>query len=109
MSLTSTKRVVRKRVRRGTFSPNGSGAGSAGGSGFGSALRALGSSRRSQQASQVHSNQNPLSSRIGQVVSFGRTSRIEEDPRSILQELEQGSKVRKGSESASDETRRSGE
>ena len=93
--LNSTKRVVRKRVRKGTFSPGASENNSF--SALGSALRALGG-RRSQTASNARSDQ--VTSRIGQTATFSQT-RTNGDPRSILQELQPG---KRKTSAASDET-----
>ena len=88
----STKRVVRKRVRRGTFSPGGSrnnGGGSATGRGSGGLL-SFGGGRRSQALG----GNSQVASQLGQTVSFAER----EDPRSIHQRLGVGAEnERKGS------------
>jgi len=93
-----TKRVVRKRVRRGTFSPSASRSNSNPGTGIASAFRALGSrnTRRSnadtvQGQRSMNDNEgfagSQTNTRRGNTVSFGRIMEIE-DPRSIHQALE---------------------
>lgn len=88
----STKRVVRKRVRKGTLTPGGSRGGVGGGSARNSgALFSFGGGggRRSQPLG----NGSQIASQLGQTVSFAEV----EDPRSIHQRLGVVEKERKSS------------
>ncbi|KAL7419331.1 hypothetical protein Q5752_006169 [Cryptotrichosporon argae] len=95
-----TKRVVRKRVRKGTFSPRGSGGGG-GGSGLGSAMRGLASKKAtrngnangasasaSQQATANFASAGAVTSIGGPSVSFAEPPH--DDVRSLQAVVERG-------------------
>ncbi|KAL1407325.1 hypothetical protein Q8F55_006747 [Vanrija albida] len=83
-----TKRVVRKRVRKGTFSPRTSG-GHTGGSGIGNALRGLGSgSWRPQSPTSTQKQADNQTSSVGRR-NVSPTVSFADPERSILQRLDE--------------------